>query len=288
MSPQQQTASPASPRPDSGRAGPLVLIDADNTLWDTDGVFAEAQLGLLDAVEHAANLTGPKIDRLQFVRAFDQELAQRHHLGLRYPTRLLIDALTLGLQGVDLQEAVRRAWSHGADSGLDRALVTRIEGEFFANIAKQPNLFAGVLKGLRDLASFGATSVVFTEGSRKRVIRTIESHRLGEFIDRVFEAPKTVRMFVRVKKLARKGQSIYVIGDQLTRDIRPANEAGVQTIYIPGGFQPKWELEAGSLPTFQARSFDAAVSFLLHSEDDPHPATGPVEDRDYLRVQNST
>ncbi|CDZ54373.1 HAD family hydrolase [Neorhizobium galegae] len=288
MSPRQQTASLAEPRPDTGRAGPLVLIDADNTLWDTDGVFAEAQLGLLDAVEHAANLAGPKIDRLQFVREFDQELAQRHHLGLRYPTRLLIDALTLGLQGVGSQEAVRRAWSNGADSGLDRALVAKMESDFFVNIAIQPKLLAGVVKGLRDLASIGATSVVFTEGSRKRVVRTIESHQLGEFIDRVFEAPKTVRMFDRVKKLARKGQSIYVIGDQLTRDIRPANEAGVKTIYVPGGFQPKWELEADSLPTFQARSFDGAVSFLLHAEHAPHAANGPAEDWDYLRVQNRT
>ncbi|MBX5227517.1 HAD family hydrolase [Rhizobium sp. NLR9b] len=264
------------------------MIDADNTLWDTDGVFAEAQLGLLDAVEHAANLTGPKADRLEFVRTFDQELAQRHHLGLRYPPRLLIDALTLGLRGVDFQEAVRRAWSNGPDSGLDRAVVAKVESDFFVNIAKQPKLLAGVVKGLRDLNSIGATAVVFTEGSRKRVIRTIESHQLGEFIDRVFEAPKTVRMFERVKKLARKGQSIYVIGDQLTRDIRPANEAGVRTIYIPGGFQPKWELEAGSLPTFQARSFDAAIFFLLHSEDDPRPATRQVEDRDYSLIQNRT
>lgn len=288
MSPRQQTASLAAPRPDTGRAGPLVLIDADNTLWDTDGVFAEAQLGLLDAVEHAAGLTGPEVDRLEFVREFDQELAQRHHLGLRYPTRLLIDALTLGLRGVDFQEAVRRAWSNGADSGLGRAVVANIESEFFANIAEQPKLLVGVVKGLRDLASIGATSVVFTEGSRKRVMRTIESQQLGEFVDRVFEAPKTVRMFERVKKLATVGQSIYVIGDQLTRDIRPANEAGVKTIYIPGGFQPKWELQAGSLPTFQARSFDAAVSFVLRSEDEARPANGAGENRDYLRVQNRT
>ncbi|MCP2138569.1 putative hydrolase of the HAD superfamily [Rhizobium sp. SLBN-94] len=271
MSPRQQTASLAAPRPDTGRAGPLVLIDADNTLWDTDGVFAEAQLGLLDAVEHAAELTGPGVDRLEFVREFDQELARRHHLGLRYPTRLLIDALTLGLRGVDFQEAVRRAWSNGADSGLDRALVAKMESDFLVNIAKQPKLLAGVVKGLRDLASIGATAVVFTEGSRKRVIRTIQSHHLGEFIDRVFEAPKTVRMFERVKKLSTVNQSIYVIGDQLTRDIRPANEAGVKTIYIPGGFQPKWEFEAGTLATFQAPSFDAAVTFLLHSEDGVSP-----------------
>nr|WP_165933098.1 HAD hydrolase-like protein [Rhizobium sp. BK068] len=179
--------------------------------------------------------------------------------------------MALGLRGIDFQEAVRRAWSNGAASGLDRAVVASIESEFFANIAKQPKLLVGVVKGLRNLASIGATSVVLTEGSRKRVMRTIESHQLGEFVDRIFEAPKTTRMFERVRKLATVGQSIYVIGDQLTRDIRPANEAGVKTIYIPSGFQPKWEFEAGTLPTLQAPSFDAAVTLLIHSEVDTRP-----------------
>lgn len=266
MSPHQQSLSRAARR-DEPITAPLVFIDADNTLWDTDGVFAEAQLRLLAAVEKSTGLAGPVDNRLEFVRTFDQQLAQQHHLGLRYPPRLLVDALALGLQGMPYREAVRQAWTRGDASGVDRSAVAQIESDFVGDISKQPTLLAGVAKGLAELASIDATSVVFTEGSRKRVLRTVQSHRLDEFIDRVFEAPKTARMFERVKSLAREGQSVYVIGDQLTRDIRPANDAGLTTIYVPGRFQPKWESEAIGLATFKASSFDAAVSFLLQSEE---------------------
>lgn len=245
---------------------PLVLVDADNTLWDTDGVFANAQLRLLASVEDAIDLSGPIDERLSFVRSLDQELAEQHHLGLRYPPRLLIDAVAFALEGVPLKAAARKAWREGTRSGLDRSTVTRIEAEFLQNISRQPALLEGVASGLRDLAAIGARTIVLTEGNRRRVNRSIEFHELGKLVERVFEAPKSVRMFERVKKLTESGQPIFVIGDQLTRDIQPANDADVRTIYIPSRFQPKWELQTGIQPTFVAPSFDAAASYLVHFE----------------------
>ncbi len=288
MSPRQQTVSPAPPRLDSSLAGPLVLVDADNTLWDTDGVFARAQLALLLAVENTVGRQVPMESRLDYVRSFDQALAEQHHLGLRYPPRLLIQAIALALQGLSQHEAVRRAWRDGSQSRLASETISQIERTFFDMIASQPDLLPGVLAGLRDLAVTGATTVVLTEGSRKRVMRTIEHHDLSGYIDRVFEAPKTARMFERVRGLAGNGQTVYMIGDQLTRDIRPASEAGLKTIYVPGAFQPKWELQAGNVAAFQAATFDAAASLLIQAEDktrSPQQASGKST---YLRVQNRT
>ena len=74
-----------------------IFIDADNTLWDTDGVFADAQLALLNELEDRLGVQFPEPDRLAFVRAIDQGLAERHHEGLRYPPRFLIKALALAL-----------------------------------------------------------------------------------------------------------------------------------------------------------------------------------------------
>ena len=48
-----------------------VFVDADNTLWDTDQVFADAQLGLLSAVETATGVACQVSDRLGYVRAID-------------------------------------------------------------------------------------------------------------------------------------------------------------------------------------------------------------------------
>lgn len=269
MSPLQQMVSPAARRLDKGLAGTLVLVDADNTLWDTDGVFARAQLALLSGVEEALATSGPDEGRLSYVRNFDQALAESHHLGLRYPPRLLVNALALGLQGLSQQDAVRRAWNDGLQSGLVPEAISQIERTFFDMIATQPNLLEGVLAGLRDLASAGVRTVVLTEGSRKRVIRTIEHHGLSGYIERIFEAPKTSRMFKRVSRLAKNGQTIYMIGDQLTRDIKPASEAGLTTIYVPGAFQPKWELQAANFETLQAATFDAAVSLVIQADQLP-------------------
>lgn len=267
MSPRQQMVSPAAQRIDSGLTGPLVFVDADNTLWDTDGVFARAQLTLLSLVEEASGQQSRVEDRLDYIRAFDQALAEQHHLGLRYPPRLLIQALALAQQGLSQREAVRRAWrSDGSQSGLAAGMISQIENTYIQLISRPPDLLDGVLTGLRALALVGATTVVLTEGSRKRVMRTIEHHDLVDYIDRVFEAPKTARMFQRVRSLARAGQTVYMIGDQLTRDIRPASEAGLTTIYIPGAFQPKWERQTGNIAALQASTFDEAAALVIGVE----------------------
>jgi putative hydrolase of the HAD superfamily len=47
-----------------------------------------------------------------------------------------------------------------------------------------------------------------------------------------------------------------MVGDQLDRDIAPAKEAGLTTIYFPSGFKPKWmPLEAEVRPDFKIESF---------------------------------
>jgi putative hydrolase of the HAD superfamily len=77
----------------------VVFIDADNTLWDTNRVYADAQLALLADVEIATGFRAPEIDKLDWLRAIDQLLAEKHHAGLRYPPRLLAKAVALALKG---------------------------------------------------------------------------------------------------------------------------------------------------------------------------------------------
>src|SRR5438874_137351 len=70
----------------------VILADADNTLWDTDAVFAEAQIKLLSVVEQLTGLSCRNSQRLRYVRSYDQALASRHHLHLRYPPQMLVTA----------------------------------------------------------------------------------------------------------------------------------------------------------------------------------------------------
>ena len=109
-----------------------IFIDADNTLWDTDTVFADAQLGLLGQVERASGRKAAVEDRLALIRSVDQALAERHHAGLRYPPHLLARGIELVLEhGYAADDAARLAWRGRPDYALNKDEVERIETAYF-------------------------------------------------------------------------------------------------------------------------------------------------------------
>ncbi|WP_160321402.1 HAD family hydrolase [Roseovarius atlanticus] len=222
---------------------PIVFLDADNTLWDTDRVFADAQLGLLSAVEEACDKTLERTDRLAFVRSIDQELASRHHLGLRYPPRLLIAALAMMLDGMSAKESARKAWAGnvGGVPALAETENANIQQRYFADLTSTPALLPGVANGLSELKKCGATTIVLTEGKKERVVQTAKALGIVRFIDKYVEAKKDRRFFDRMLRFAGSPRLAIMIGDQLTKDILPAARAGLKTIYIPGRFVPSWE-----------------------------------------------
>ena len=137
---------------------PTVFIDADNTLWDTNRVYADAQLSLLTDVENASGRRTAADDRLGWLREIDQALAERHHAGLRYPPRLLANAVALALNGEDVSTAARFAWSGGrAEAQLDEDTARRIEDSFLNRLKVQPPLRDGVAQGT-SLSAFGFTA----------------------------------------------------------------------------------------------------------------------------------
>lgn len=217
-----------------------VFIDADNTLWDTNAVFADAQLGLLADVEGAIGVaTGGKSD-LAFVRSVDQAIASRHHAGLRYPVALLIRGLELSLGGLPAEAAARAAWSGGRNFQIDEQISKKIEQRYFDQLSAQPAIRNGVMEGLEGLRAQNALLFVVTEGAKTKVEATAERLGLAGYFERVIAAPKTPDLYRRVLRLAGTPQMAFMVGDQLDRDIGPAKSAGLRTIYFPGGFQPKW------------------------------------------------
>ena len=62
-----------------------------------------------------------------------------------------------------------------------------------------------------------------------------------------------------------------MVGDQLERDIRPAKEAGLRTIYFPGGFKPKWEASSNNVhPDYQISSFAEVPAIVFGADLPPH------------------
>lgn len=219
----------------------LWTSDADNTLWDTNSAYTNAQLNLLHRVEEALQLKIDHGDRLQYIRDIDQRISKLHHLGLRYPTEILVSALTKQLQGIPSETAIKRSLLEGTNH--NNKLAKALSDEFQKQSGITPPLREGVLEGLEKLHQQGATIVVATEGSLNRVKRHLRDHNIEHLISLCIESPKSRALYERIAKLHQDKQA-WSIGDQVARDIQPAIEAGFRTIYFPGGFNPFWQESA--------------------------------------------
>ncbi len=240
----------------------VVFIDAENTLWDTNRVYADAQLSLLANVESAVGRRTSAADRLGWLRQIDQALAERHHARLRYPPRLLAKAIALALKGQDIAAAARIAWSGArATVPLNEEIARRIENSFVNALNTLPLLRVGVEQGLRALHEANCLILVL---NRQKVLAILEHYGLRTLVKRIIEAPKEQRLFHRVLALTHRPAKAFMIGDQLDRDIAPAKAAGLITIYFPGGFQPKWHPAEGEIkPDYSVQDFTQAADFVL-------------------------
>lgn len=211
---------------------PAVLItDADNTLWDTNGVFAEAQLRLLADVEAMVGGVAPDADRLGFVRRHDQAIAKQDHRGLKYPPTMLVRALWTALGGVP-------------PSAFSESEGEAIAARFVEGLRRRPMLRKGVKQGVDRLVENGVHIWVVSEGRREVVESALADHGLDQAVSLVLIAQKTVDLYQRLaRRLPNDAHSICV-GDQLDRDIEPAKRAGLMTAYFPGGFRPNWTDDA--------------------------------------------
>jgi putative hydrolase of the HAD superfamily len=136
-------------------AAATVFVDADNTLWDTDAVFAHAQIQLLSEVESAVGINSTANDRLAFIRALDQQLAEHHHHGLRYPPRLLARAAALALAGFSAGRAARSAWLGELKLPFGEEVAAAVEQSYIASVPPPPALRPGVIEGLDRLLEDG-------------------------------------------------------------------------------------------------------------------------------------
>jgi len=242
---------------------PVVLADADNTLWDTDAVFRNAQLLLLDRIEAVLGRTCADVTRLEFVRSYDQALAQAHHLHLRYPPQLLVRAIEAGLSGVSEHVAAQKAIAGdpaATNASLDDARVNSIVSEYLLALTQVPALLPGVPEGVRMASEAGLELYVMTEGRIEKQRRFLEVHGLQPFFKGVWEMTKERSQFDRVRTRF-KDRRVMIIGDQPDRDILPAKAAGCTGILVPSRFKPSWH--ATGEPDYVAKDFLEAVRWCL-------------------------
>jgi putative hydrolase of the HAD superfamily len=237
----------------------LLVTDADNTLWDTDAVYAGAQLDLLDRIEELYNVAFDSTDRLAFVRRLDQELAREHPLGLRYPPRLLVEAIvaTGGGRHTNIRQT---APVHPDD---DSASINKIAESFLARVLSEiPSLRPGVSKTLPLLVANGAAIVVFTEGDPHRCERLLAVHDLRRHVSTITATRKTVQSYETILRTYSRVDDPMMVGDQLDRDIVTAQRAGFKGIYFPGSFEPEWVRAVEATPDYLISSFDDILDII--------------------------
>lgn len=253
----------------------LLVSDADNTLWDTDTVFAQGQLRLLEAIESVMRARADCSDRLSFVRAIDQQLAVLHDYQLSYPPRLLVVALMEALIGASPERAASLALERGASH--NHCEVSKLT-ESFANYIKDqiPALRVGVSVALPRLMNLGARVVVATEGDSKRCRVVLGHYHLTSYVRDVFAARKTSQFYDEIANLNRDCSKRFLVGDQLDRDIALGKTAGFSTIYFPGPFRPTWEAATDIESDFTISSYED-IPRLVSDSTEIRKSSSPVE-----------
>lgn len=222
---------------------PILLVDADNTLWDTDAVFAEAQVSMLADVAAALSVPMPQAQPLMFVRRFDQAIARADHRGLRYPPAMLVRALAAGLTGELPGDAAEAVVFGTREPILGDAMVKAIVGAYSALLDQLPPLLPGVSAGMVRLARHAIAPWVVTEGSAQRARTRVAAHNLVGLFAGVLEMTKHEAQFRRLVHRF-SPHRVVIIGDQFDRDVDPAARAGCFTILVPSRFRPEWNDEA--------------------------------------------
>ena len=235
----------------------LLVFDADNTLWDTNSVFHEAHVAMLEVFEAAQLLSGAR-RQVERVRLIDRALI-RHFGRFEYGFENLAAALAYhyGHQA-EPDAAAAQALARGAQAldALMRDTVDQAYQTHASALERIPPLFPGVAELFAHLLTYRRANphmatLIFSEGHPERLARTIDAHHIERhgYVNEIVIEHKTSQAFERVRDMGRQhlemahGEDVVTImvGDSMQRDIRLANEAGYTTVYIPGSFEGRQE-----------------------------------------------
>lgn len=238
-----------------------LFTDADNTLWDTDEIFASAQLGMLREIEKLTGREAPRDeDRgLAFLRDVDQKIANAHPDHLRYPPALLAQGLAIVLEGRGVDEAVARITG---PEGKASDEFGPAQSRFLKEIRRLPSLREGVHEGLVAAGQAGIPVTIVTEEKADKTREFVTGHRLGHLIVDVISVRKSPAAYADLKRTA-GNVACFMVGDQIDKDVVAAAAAGFSAFYFPGGFSPFWnsKIEIGQARRIQR--YDEVVAAII-------------------------
>jgi putative hydrolase of the HAD superfamily len=207
-------------RPD----GALNLIfDADDTLWDSNIHFLEAEAAFIETLGRVEVLNDQTIRSA--MRRHELRIIQSHGYGRR-PYLIAL-------------HRVAEELAHPRHHGNLRAEVARI-GERL--IDRPCELLPGVVETLRELARRHRL-LLFTKGDPGEQLRKLDRSGLRPLFNRigvpVEKASPNYALLIAQAEL--DPSRTFMIGNSPRSDINPALQAGLRAVFIPHPYT--WELE---------------------------------------------
>lgn len=256
----------------------IIIFDGDNTLWDSNKVFKNAQLNLLYSLKKAGLRIRPNKE-LGGLREID-DLLVKYIQEYEYDFRILAQSLFLIFSGIerDKENAIRTAISMVKNGSISKASLDAYK-IFIKEKGEVPPLFNSVKSTLNKVKTTGNYILMLkSEGEQKRIAKILNSTSLRNLFDKViidkknkktYERAKSIGISIWKKKLGKMGITplIIVVGDILSRDIYFGNEVNAITIYKPGGYKgtetPKSKKET---PNFTIRQLQELPSLIMKLE----------------------
>ena len=236
--------------------GLILVIDGDNTLWDTNKVFENAQRWLLESL-HKAKPSASTLLSFEQLREVDDRLIQDSGRQ-EYDFRLFVLALMFLQKGITEPDALSAAMSEMQEypNGEDAKLATKISQAFRLKLQEIPPLLPSVSRNLEELLRLKAhykgrlALILLSEGDEARIRPILECHfgkrKVFDVLQIVERKSEDILRDAQIQgSKVLEGESgcsqmqsqLVVVGDSIENDIVLGNSVGAITIYIPGGYK---------------------------------------------------
>lgn len=222
----------------------VVVFDADNTLWNTNSVFHDAQVAMLSVLATEGMFDDPD-ERVDELREVDRRLMEAMGRN-EYDFRALAEALIYVYRdGAGVEQAVEKVRTKHRRGENYSSLAERAFDQFSRALERVPPLFPDVLDTLRGMNEQDhVITVLFSEGDEERIHRILDDHDgiADSYFDIISIIHKKVpAAFADLRaevsaNLSHPADIYLMVGDSISSDIRPANEAGFISVYKPGDF----------------------------------------------------
>ena len=206
--------------------GQVLILDADDTLWENNVVFERVIDDYLDWIAH------PTLDRAK-VRGILDDIERANAVTHGYGTAVFLRSLAECFEQLRARPATR----------VER---DRIEELAAALIHHEVELIPGVAETLDELGSRHEL-LLLTKGDREEQQRKIDASGVAHHFREVHIVPEkhvgTYRGLASARMLA--PETTWMIGNSPKSDIRPARAAGLNAVFIPNAHT--WVLEHDEL-----------------------------------------